>query len=320
MILAVGLAEFCANRMIVGESNMRDETSVKSSHWAETVHPVIAAARDTMDKPSDGSEKRMLEVLHQFASPTSMVDFGCGLGRFLHLSKSMGVTEVLGLDIPEVDVKDRLIAKQEFMPADFRNPISLDKRYDLALSVEVAEHLPLESAEVFVDSLTKASDLVMFGAAVPYQGGMGHVNENWLEFWSLLFAAKDYSAFDVFRPALWRDPSVKYFYKQNTILYATGKAREALIDSGVAPSDEINTYIHPDMYVKAVHRTLPPSLRTVYQDVSDYYSRLKLGSSYVQKRVFGQERLNFSELFTSNGEAKKDGLGDKLFGSLFTKK
>ena len=87
------------------------------------------------------------------------------------------------------------------------------------MSLEVAEHLPLESAETFVDSLTKHGNFIFFSAAAPFQTGTGHVNENWCEYWAALFAAKGFEPLDIIRDQIWSDESVPYWYRQNARLF-----------------------------------------------------------------------------------------------------
>ena len=48
---------------------------------------------------------------------------------------------------------------------------------DAAMSIEVAEHIPAQFEDKFVDNLvSSARDLVILSWAVPGQGGEGHVN------------------------------------------------------------------------------------------------------------------------------------------------
>lgn len=278
-------------------------TSTPSKHWASTVHPVIAAARATLNVPQDNSREKLLSCVWQYVKPTSVVDFGCGLGLFLADAKRMGAHRVLGLDIPEVDVTERRLEASEFMATDFTRPLTLANRFDLALSLEVGEHLPLPFASTFIKSLCGASDLILFGAAIPYQGGMGHVNENWLEFWQQLFHAEGYAAFDIVRPALWTDASVTYYYKQNTILYASGCPRQTLLTAGLRPSKKIHSYIHPDMYIKAVNRSLPPKKRSLASDILHYYYLANNKLDYSQEQTYGQELLNFIDLYNKDGKS-----------------
>ncbi len=95
----------------------------------------------------------------------------------------------------------------------------LPRRFDLACSLEVAEHLPQAAAEDFVRLLVAAAPVVLFGAAIPGQGGPGHVNEQRQSWWAAKFARHGYVAVDCIRPAVWHVPDVEWYYAQNILVY-----------------------------------------------------------------------------------------------------
>lgn len=121
-------------------------------------------------------------VLEWFPTIHSVADFGCGVGAWLAASKEKGIQEIQGVDGKWVNQDLLVIPRECFMIADLNAPISLPRRFDLAISLEVAEHLPEQCAKGFVDSLVKASDLVLFSAAIPQQGGRNHYNEQWPDY------------------------------------------------------------------------------------------------------------------------------------------
>ena len=131
------------------------------------------------------AEKILLIVMKHFRVKTA-VDFGCGTGIFLKFLKDNGIS-ITGLDRDYNDKKNLAITKEEFIQADLTKPVHLGKRYDLSISLEVAEHLPESSAETFITSLCEASDVVLFSAAVKGQGGVGHINEQFLSYWQKIF-------------------------------------------------------------------------------------------------------------------------------------
>ena len=75
-----------------------------------------------------------------------------------------------------------LSARRFFVASDLSEPITIDRGYDLALCIEVAEHLPLSSEPTLIEELTSAAQAVMFSAAIPGQEGVNHVNEQWLDY------------------------------------------------------------------------------------------------------------------------------------------
>jgi len=172
---------------------------------------------------SDGSRRSaaiLLRIVFDLVRPHSVVDVGCGVGTWTAVALELGATEVLGIDGDYVDRSQLQIPHACFMPCDLRKPLRLERRFDLAISLEVAEHLPAECAETFVESLVRLAPVVLFSAAVPGQGGDHHVNEKWPAYWAELFARYDFEALDCVRPLVWNDAQIECWYRQNTILYA----------------------------------------------------------------------------------------------------
>ena len=124
--------------------------------------------RDTTTRTS--AEKILAIVQRECGLIQSSVDVGCGVGTFLSVLQENGVPVIRGIDGPWVD-KDLLeIDVFEFIEDNLENPRSLGRKYDLAICLEVAEHLPLSSADTIVNFLVELSDLVLFSAAIPGQG------------------------------------------------------------------------------------------------------------------------------------------------------
>lgn len=178
------------------------------------------------DKQMDGSLKSaqiviplVLEKLN-CVNIHSCVDFGCGVGTWLFAVKNhVKAVDVLGMDFGE-PVKEQLkIDPEEYRKKDLSNPIILDKTYDLCISLEVAEHIKQESADIFVENLAKASDIVLFSAALPGQGGTEHVNEQRLTYWVEKFTQRGFELYDVIRPYIWYDEAIEPWYRQNMVLF-----------------------------------------------------------------------------------------------------
>lgn len=166
------------------------------------------------------SAETVAAIIMELVRPTSVIDFGCGIGAWLSAFSKMNVKIVRGVDGDYVDRRKLLISGEDFITANLDLPVKLDDSYDLAMSVEVGEHLKKESAKQFVDTLCSAAPVVMFGAAIPFQGGEHHINEQWQTYWAELFACSGYVAVDCIRKRVWNDPSVAYYYAQNTLVYA----------------------------------------------------------------------------------------------------
>lgn len=173
------------------------------------------------------SAEAIVPYVLELVGPRSVVDVGCGIGIFLREFKARGITEIRGVDGAHVEPSQLVIAPEEFFAADLQRPLSLGRSFDLVVSVEVGEHIPASCADTFVDSLTSLGPIVLFSAAIPFQHGVDHVNEQWPEYWAEKFAARGYEVIDCLRGALWHDARVREHYRQNLLLFANGPALAA---------------------------------------------------------------------------------------------
>jgi SAM-dependent methyltransferase len=158
-----------------------------------------------------------------WVSAQSVVDVGCGSGTWLSVFREHGVSDLLGIDGDYVAADSLEIPATSFLPRDLSQPFRLPRRFDLAVSLEVAEHLPAEAAESFVESLVQLAPVVFFSAAAPYQGGTQHLNEQWPAYWAERFARHGYRAVDCLRRLLWSRDEVEWWYAQNCFLYVEQK-------------------------------------------------------------------------------------------------
>jgi hypothetical protein len=140
----------------------------------------------------------------------------------------LGVTDVVGVDGGYVDREKLAIPAGAFRVADLSREWAIGRRFDLAQSLEVAEHLPESAARPAVEQLCGLSDVVLFSAARPGQGGEMHVNEQEPEYWAALFGQNGFAMFDWLRPALARDRRVEPWYRYNSFLYANEAGQERL--------------------------------------------------------------------------------------------
>jgi hypothetical protein len=202
----------------------------------------------------------------------SAVDLGCGVGTWLSVLEQDGVQDVHGVDGPWVDTGLLQIPGERFRVADLEERVAFDRKYDIAISLEVAEHLSPESAPTFVDSLTSASDFILFSGAIPFQGGSRHVNEQWPEYWAALFHMKGYDVVDCIRSRIWTDERIPTWYRQNTFLYVS---RDRLGDIDIsragAPFPALSV-VNPDAFVDKVS-TVKVSWRTFRKAVGRWIMR-----------------------------------------------
>jgi SAM-dependent methyltransferase len=211
------------------------------------------------------SAQSMVPHIVQLMRPGSVVDIGCGLGAWLSVFGEHGVSELLGVDGDDVPRDQLMIPPACFLAADLSTPLHLDRTFDLACSLEVAEHLPPGAAETFVETLSRLAPVVVFSAAIPMQGGTGHVNEQWQTYWARLFSARGFVAADVLRPVFWDDQRVDWWYRQNTIVYAQQDRLgeyPALGEARGRTSNRMLDVVHPSLLAKRNRkpmRPLPPA-------------------------------------------------------------
>lgn len=205
---------------------------------------------------SERSARRVMGHLLEHLHPRSVVDVGCGIGTWLRVCLDLGVAEVLGIDGAHIDRSQLRIPVDCFQAADLAGKFCINGRFDLALSLEVAEHLPASQAEYFVAALAAAADVILFGAAIPGQGGLVHLNEQWPEYWASLFRAHGFQVFDCIRWRFWDDEAVECWYAQNTLLYVHPRfiSRNAHVFTAMQPShDKARALVHPGIYQYSIN-------------------------------------------------------------------
>lgn len=165
------------------------------------------------------SAQHVVPLVSSLIHPSSVVDVGCGSGAWLDVFRRHGASRILGLDGYNVDPAWLCIPRDCFRALDLSKPFQVAEVFDLAVCLEVAEHLPKHAAPGFIQSLARVAPVVLFSAAVPLQGGTHHVNEQWPGFWQDLFEKQGYRMLDLIRKEIWTKPEVQFWYRQNIFLF-----------------------------------------------------------------------------------------------------
>jgi SAM-dependent methyltransferase len=184
--------------------------------------------------------------------PNSVLDVGCGVGTWLAEFDRNGVRDYLGIDGDYVDLSRLSIPEKRFRPADLRHRFNVGS-FDLTCSLEVAEHLPASSADDFVVSLVASAPIIVFSAAIPYQGGVDHINEQWPTYWAKKFQANGYAVFDPFRAAIKNNTEIEVWYRQNILVYCRPDAAPKAMSE--CRLEDLN-FVHPEFYASIVSQAL----------------------------------------------------------------
>jgi len=136
----------------------------------------------------------LADMVAAHLKPASVIDWGCGCGFILEKLLGHGISDLIGIEgsaevkpfIPE-SLKDKIIIADALL---YNSGV-----YDLAISIEVAEHISEKDAGKFVNVVcSSASTWVWWTSAVPGQKGTGHVNCRDICYWISIF--KDVGLFE----------------------------------------------------------------------------------------------------------------------------
>lgn len=220
------------------------------------------------------SAEIIIPLLLDLVNPKSVIDVGCGVGSWLSVFKEHGIEDILGVDGQWVDKDLLMIPRDKFISSDLEKPIRVNRRFDLVVSLEVAEHIRPEHASSFVKSLVDLGPVILFSAAIPLQIGKHHVNEQWPDYWVRHFGEHGYVVVDAIRKRIWHNDNVEYWYAQNILIFVE---QDYLKSHPILDGEMKNTVVtqlslvHPKMYLlnSAPIRILVgvPLLNTIFLNI-----------------------------------------------------
>lgn len=155
--------------------------------------------------------------------PRSVIDVGCGTGALLEALRDRGC-EVFGLEYAEAGLALCRSRKLDVRKFDLeRDTFDGGRTFDVALSTEVAEHLPERCADRYIGLLTKAAPQIVFTAAFPGQGGRDHVNEQPAPYWIDKFSALGFTFNEPLSQGWrrqWKEADIAPWYWMNAMIFA----------------------------------------------------------------------------------------------------
>ena len=112
-------------------------------------------------KLPDYTSRVFFQILKEFIGEIkSTLDIGCGTGSWLNNFSGYGVDDILGID-NYVDLNFLQMPQNKFKRCDLSN-LRLEKRFDVVLCLEVAEHIPNSASDTLIESLIKHSNMFYF--------------------------------------------------------------------------------------------------------------------------------------------------------------
>lgn len=200
----------------------------------------------TFEYPEDAynirSASRIVPILVEKFHPRSVLDMGCGKGDWLKVCSALGIDDIVGVDGYNVPKEQLGFSSDKFLHKPLDEPIDLGRKFDICLCLEVAEHIEGSRVSQLFQNLVNHSDIIVFSAAVPGQGGDHHVNEQPPSYWKALFSEQKYYCQDLIRPLIWEDDEILWWYRQNIFIASKNKIEPEM-------NEDIPFLIHPENYL-----------------------------------------------------------------------
>jgi SAM-dependent methyltransferase len=214
---------------------------------------------DEKREPARRAAERILPIVLSLVDVESMLDVGCGPGSWLAVAQRLGVPRVTGVEgewaRAWVDDGGTPSHTYDLVFANLEDELILPNSYDLAICIEVVEHLSPARGESFVADLCRCAPHVLLGAAIPGQQGPNHLNTRWVSYWGSCFAAHGFRPLDVVRGQVWNDSALLLPVRQNPVLFVRDdwfertRSRARTLPS---PSIAALDLVHPDLYAEYV--------------------------------------------------------------------
>lgn len=191
------------------------------------------AVRDGCIRSAASCLPMMLDTIESWLGrqATGLLDVGAGEGHWLDVADAYAPhVHTWGVDLDATHPKVSYWDAEEggMLPA-----CQFDRQggWDVVLCLEVAEHVTADHADDLVRELARATThrgVVCFGAAIPGQGGDGHLNEQAPHYWAERFARHGYVCEDWWRLDWWGSSSIEPWYQQNLVAYRLKQPGEDL--------------------------------------------------------------------------------------------
>lgn len=191
----------------------------------------------------------VIDILKKYYMPQSVIDLGCGVGTWLKAWQEQGVIDILGIDANQMPNDKLYIKRENIKIIDFEaNNFNIDKKYDLAQSLECLEHVSPQNEDKVVSILCNTSDLILFSAAIPMQIGTHHINCHKLQYWVNKFKKQGYKCYDIIRPeCIENGAKIGCWYIQNILVFARNEKAQILEKNGASSIESPILFYHSEI-------------------------------------------------------------------------
>lgn len=226
----------------------------------------------------------LVDKLGEAIDEKTVIDIGCGEGHWGNEFTRWSF-DAVGVDT----ANER--AEIEILDHDLEQRLPLMGPYGLVLCLEVAEHLSPERGPSFIADLCRLSDLIVFSAAIPGQGGVHHINERWPDYWVSLFRKNGYACSGAVRWMIWNDERIEYWYRQNLLIAARYPDRlPNLFATSLATVFDV---VHRELWMSAMRPADKSSPRCRVTHVShEFLSDTRMIGGYLDSPKVGDESYN----------------------------
>ena len=223
-------------------------------------------------------------TLLQNCNPNSIIDIGAGDGSWIvTLASKSEAKRLIAVDLPGSNFESIKNSNKtiEVQTIDFEQEmIQNGEPYDLAICVEVIEHISSDRALRLLDWMSENCRAIIFSGATPGQGGTHHINEQSQSYWIGSMSKRGFIPIDNMRPQLINNKKVASYYRNNIFLYINSRyINEAYIVELLKESITQDSFIFKDIrnsLEKITHKIVSLLPVKVVTYIAEIKSRLEI--------------------------------------------
>jgi SAM-dependent methyltransferase len=216
----------------------------------------------------------------------SLLDVGCGIGTWLRAAREYGIEDLCGVDGADIPATALQIPAELVRQVDLTTPWSLNRRFDVVLCLEVAEHLDEPAGRLLVETLTSHTDEIVSSAACPGQPGQHHINCQWPDYWQTQFNARGFVCSDAIRWRIWTESDVDVWYRQNMFVATRDTTR-------AGQETRLEAVVHPDFLEHLVYARASRAVVENLQSLQDGVLPVGWYAASVYKALAAKVRRQF---------------------------